>query len=86
MEHNGAVKRGNLYYRFGAKKGVRMSKQALGPSENEGRRIEDVDGIYEVIGGRRYWVECNAEKAQMLRLDALAEERQRRSRGSAGEG
>ena len=84
MEHNGAVKPGNLYYRFGAKKGVRMSKEALGPSENEGRRIEDADGIYEVIGGRRYWVRCNAEKAHLLRLDELAEERQRRARGSAG--
>ena len=61
-----------------------MSKDALGPSENEGQRVRDADGIYEVIGGRRYWVQCSPEKAHMLRLDALAEQRQRRARGVAG--
>jgi len=86
MEHNGPVKDGNLYYRFEAKKGIRMTKEPLGPSENEGQRVKDTDGIYEVIGGRRYWVQCSQEKARMLRLDALAEQRQRRSRGSAGKG
>ena len=85
MEHNGSVKDGNLYYRFEAKKGIRMSKETLGPSENEGQRIRDADGIYEVIEGRRVWLQCSEEKGRILRLDELAEERQRRTRGSAGE-
>ena len=63
-----------------------MSKEALGPSENEGQRVRDADGIYEVIGGRRYWVQCSQEKARMLRLDALAEQRQWRTGGFTGEG
>jgi len=62
-----------------------MTKETLEPSENEGQRVRDADGIYEVIGGRRYWVQCSEEKARMLRLDELAEQRQRRTRGSAGE-
>lgn len=56
-----------------------MSKEMLGPSENEGLRVSDADGIYEVIGGRRCWVQCSKEKARMLRLDELAEQRQWRS-------
>ena len=63
-----------------------MSKETLGPSENEGQRIRDADGTYEVIEGRRVWLQYSEEKARMLRLDELAEQRQRRTRGSAGEG
>ena len=62
-----------------------MSKELLGPSENEGQRIRDADGIYEVIEGRRVWLQYSEEKGRMLRLDELAEQRQRRARGSAGE-
>ena len=63
-----------------------MSGNGEGPSENEGQRIRDADGIYEVIGGRRYWVQCSQEKAHMLRLDELAEQRQRRAWRGSGKG
>ena len=63
-----------------------MSVNGEGPSENEGQRIRDADGIYEVIEGRRVWIEYSEEKGRMLRLDELAEQRQRRTRGGAWEG
>ena len=50
-----------------------MSGSGDGPSENEGRRIRDADGVYEVIGGRRYWVECSEEKRRALEMERVAE-------------
>ena len=63
-----------------------MSVNGEGPSENEGQRIRDTDGIYEVIEGRRVWIQYSEEKGRMLRLDELAEQRQRRTRGGAWKG
>jgi len=63
-----------------------MSGNGEGPSENEGQRIRDADGIYEVIEGRRVWIEYSEEKGRMLRLDELAEQRQRRAWRGSGKG
>ena len=62
-----------MHYRLAREKGELMSGSGDGPSENEGRRIRDADGVYEVIGGRRCWVECSEEKRRALEMERAAE-------------